>query len=279
MRSKDLVSSLIAVCAVLFGTVGAAFAEGVAHDWQLNLQAPATPVMERVVDLHDILLYICFGVSIFVLALLVVVVLRFNRTSNPTPSKRSHHTLLEIGWTVAPILILVVIAIPSFRLIYFENKVEEADLTIKAIGHQWYWSYEYPDNGNFTFISNLLEGDALPAGGHRLLEVDNRVVVPAGKTVRLLITSEDVLHSFAMPSFGVKMDAVPGRLNETWFRVEKPGVYYGQCSEICGVRHGFMPIVIEARAEGDFENWVTEAQGRFARVDGTDEVRVALAGR
>ncbi|KYO57391.1 cytochrome c oxidase subunit II [Tistrella mobilis] len=279
MRSKDLVSSLIAVCAVLFGTAGAAFAEGVAHDWQLNLQAPATPVMERVVDLHDILLYICFGVSIFVLALLVVVVLRFNRKSNPTPSKRSHHTLLEIGWTVAPILILVVIAIPSFRLIYFENKVEEADLTIKAIGHQWYWSYEYPDNGNFTFISNLLEGDALPAGGHRLLEVDNRVVVPAGKTVRLLITSEDVLHSFAMPSFGVKMDAVPGRLNETWFRVEKPGVYYGQCSEICGVRHGFMPIVIEARAEGDFENWVTEAQGRFARVDGTDEVRVALAGR
>ncbi|AFK54652.1 cytochrome c oxidase subunit II [Tistrella mobilis] len=279
MRSKDLVSSLIAVCAVLFGTTGAAFAEGVAHDWQLNLQAPATPVMERVVDLHDILLYICFGVSIFVLALLVVVVLRFNRKSNPTPSKRSHHTLLEIGWTVAPILILVVIAIPSFRLIYFENKVEEADLTIKAIGHQWYWSYEYPDNGNFTFISNLLEGDALPAGGHRLLEVDNRVVVPAGKTVRLLITSEDVLHSFAMPSFGVKMDAVPGRLNETWFRVEKPGVYYGQCSEICGVRHGFMPIVIEARAEGDFENWVTEAQGRFARVDGTDEVRVALAGR
>ncbi|MEN3163231.1 cytochrome c oxidase subunit II [Tistrella mobilis] len=279
MRSKDLVSSLIAVCAILFGTAGAAFAEGVAHDWQLNLQAPATPVMERVVDLHDILLYICFGVSIFVLALLVVVVLRFNRKSNPTPSKRSHHTLLEIGWTVAPILILVVIAIPSFRLIYFENKVEEADLTIKAIGHQWYWSYEYPDNGNFTFISNLLEGDALPAGGHRLLEVDNRVVVPAGKTVRLLITSEDVLHSFAMPSFGVKMDAVPGRLNETWFRVEKPGVYYGQCSEICGVRHGFMPIVIEARAEGDFENWVTEAQGRFARVDGTDEVRVALAGR
>ena len=246
MRSKDLVSSLIAVCAVLFGTAGAAFAEGVAHDWQLNLQAPATPVMERVVDLHDILLYICFGVSIFVLALLVVVVLRFNRKSNPTPSKRSHHTLLEIGWTVAPILILVVIAIPSFRLIYFENKVEEADLTIKAIGHQWYWSYEYPDNGNFTFISNLLEGDALPAGGHRLLEVDNRVVVPAGKTIRLLITSEDVLHSFAMPSFGVKMDAVPGRLNETWFRVEKPGVYYGQCSEICGVRHGFMPIVIEA---------------------------------
>ncbi|MBA76224.1 MAG: cytochrome c oxidase subunit II [Tistrella sp.] len=279
MRSKDLVSSLIAVCAVLFGTAGAAFAEGVAHDWQLNLQAPATPVMERVVDLHDILLYICFGVSIFVLALLVVVVLRFNRKSNPTPSKRSHHTLLEIGWTVAPILILVVIAIPSFRLIYFENKVEEADLTIKAIGHQWYWSYEYPDNGNFTFISNMLEGDALPAGGHRLLEVDNRVVVPAGKTIRLLITSEDVLHSFAMPSFGVKMDAVPGRLNETWFRVEKPGVYYGQCSEICGVRHGFMPIVIEARAEGDFENWVTEAQGRFARVDGTDEVRVALAGR
>jgi cytochrome c oxidase subunit 2 len=235
--------------------------------------------MERVVDLHDILLYICFGVSIFVLALLVVVVLRFNRTSNPTPSKRSHHTLLEIGWTVAPILILVVIAIPSFRLIYFENKVEEADLTIKAIGHQWYWSYEYPDNGNFTFVSNLLEGDALPAGGHRLLEVDNRVVVPAGKTVRLLITSEDVLHSFAMPSFGVKMDAVPGRLNETWFRVDKPGVYYGQCSEICGVRHGFMPIVIEARAEGDFENWVTEAQGRFARVDGADEVRVALAGQ
>ena len=279
MRSKDLVSSLFAACAVLFGTGSAAFAEGVARDWQLNFQAPATPVMERVVDLHDILLYICFGVSIFVLALLAVVVVRFNRKSNPTPSKRSHHTLLEIAWTVAPILILVVIAIPSFRLIYFENKVEDADLTIKAIGHQWYWSYEYPDNGNFTFVSNLLEGDALPAGGHRLLEVDNRVVVPAGKTVRLLITSEDVLHSFAMPSFGVKMDAVPGRLNETWFRVDKPGVYYGQCSEICGVRHGFMPIVIEARAEGDFENWVTEAQGRFARADGTDEVRVALAGR
>ncbi|MFD0389395.1 cytochrome c oxidase subunit II [Tistrella bauzanensis] len=187
--------------------------------------------------------------------------------------------MLEVAWTVAPILILVVIAIPSFRLIYFEDKVEEADLTIKAVGHQWYWSYEYPDNGNFGFVSNMIEEADLPEGGHRLLEVDNRVVVPVGQTVRLLITSEDVLHSFAMPSFGVKMDAVPGRLNETWFRVEKPGVYYGQCSEICGIRHGFMPIVIEARAEGEFNNWVTEAQGKFARVDQGGDVRVALASR
>ncbi|MEN2980677.1 cytochrome c oxidase subunit II [Tistrella bauzanensis] len=265
--------------AALIGTASAAFADGRAEPWQLNFQAPATPVMEQVVNLHDILLYISFAVSIFVLALLILVVLRFNRKSNPTPSKRSHHTMLEVAWTVAPILILVVIAIPSFRLIYFEDKVEEADLTIKAVGHQWYWSYEYPDNGNFGFVSNLLEGDALPEGGHRLLEVDNRVVVPVGQTVRLLITSEDVLHSFAMPSFGVKMDAVPGRLNETWFRVEKPGVYYGQCSEICGIRHGFMPIVIEARAEGEFNNWVTEAQGKFARVDQDGDVRVALASR
>ncbi|WP_229708116.1 cytochrome c oxidase subunit II [Tistrella bauzanensis] len=265
--------------AALIGTASAAFADGRAEPWQLNFQAPATPVMEQVVNLHDILLYISFAVSIFVLALLIVVVLRFNRKSNPTPSKRSHHTMLEVAWTVAPILILVVIAIPSFRLIYFEDKVEEADLTIKAVGHQWYWSYEYPDNGNFGFVSNMIEEADLPEGGHRLLEVDNRVVVPVGQTVRLLITSEDVLHSFAMPSFGVKMDAVPGRLNETWFRVEKPGVYYGQCSEICGIRHGFMPIVIEARAEGEFNNWVTEAQGKFARVDQGGDVRVALASR
>lgn len=216
---------------------------------------------------HDWLTPIIVAITLFVLALLVYIVVRFRAGANPEPSKTSHNTLLEVVWTVAPVLILVAIAVPSFRLLYAEYSPPKTDLTIKVTGHQWYWSYEYPDQDGIAFDSIMLTDDeAAKAQLPRLLGVDNRIVVPTGKTVKLLITSADVLHSFAIPAFFLKMDAVPGRVNESWFNVEKPGIYYGQCSELCGIRHGFMPIMIEAVEPAKFEAWVAEAKTKFAAV-------------
>lgn len=273
--NKRLIHLLALAFVVLAGTSGVAMADGIAHEWQVGLQNAASPVAEKVNGLHNLLIYIITGVTILVTVLLVYVMFRFNAKRNPEPSKRSHNTLLEVAWTVVPVLILVVVAIPSFKLLYYQDRATDADMTVKAIGHQWYWSYEYPDQGNFRFDSMMLTDDQLPEGGHRLLEVDNRIVVPAGKSIRLLVTSDDVLHSFAMPSMGVKLDAVPGRLNETWFMAEEPGTYYGQCSELCGVNHGFMPIVIEAVPESEFNAWVDEAQEKFARAGGGETVTLA----
>jgi cytochrome c oxidase subunit 2 len=189
---------------------------------------------------------------------------------NATPSRRTHNTLLEIAWTAIPVLILVVIAIPSFKLLYYEETVPEDGLTVKAIGHQWYWSYEYPDNGDFTFDAYMVADADLEPGQLRLLTTDTRVVLPVDTTVRVLITATDVLHSWAVPAFGVKMDAVPGRINETWLRIEEPGIYYGQCSELCGDYHGFMPIMIEAVSKDEFEAWTNQAQEEFARAETVD---------
>jgi len=235
--------------------------------WELGMQPAATPVMERVNDFHNLLLVITGLIVTFIMFLLVFVMLRFNAKANPQPSKTTHNTMLEVVWTVIPIMILLVIAIPSFKLLYYQDVVPEADMTVKAIGHQWYWSYEYPDHGDFTYDSFILDDEDLQKGQPRLLEVDNHLVILVNTTVRVQVTATDVLHSFAVPSFGIKIDAVPGRLNETWLRVAREGMYYGQCSELCGVNHGFMPIAVEVVSKAAFAKWVEQAKKEFASDD------------
>ncbi len=239
----------------------AAYANGTPEPWQVTFQEPASPVMHKINDLHNTLMYIITGITIFVLGLLIYVCVRFSARVNPTPNRFSHNTLVEVIWTAIPVVILIVIAIPSFRLLYYMDKVEEADMTLKVVGYQWYWGYEYPDHGIEEFESRIIPDEELKPGMVRLLEVDNRVVLPVGKNVRVLVTAGDVIHAWAMPALGVKMDAVPGRTNETWVRIDKPGIYRGQCSELCGVLHGFMPIVIEAVPEDEFNRWVEKMKG------------------
>jgi cytochrome c oxidase subunit 2 len=237
------------------------------HAWQLGFQEAATPVRERIDTLHDILLVIITAISVFVMALLIYVMVRFNARANPVPSRTSHNTWVEIAWTVVPVLILVTIAIPSFKLMYYMDRTQAAEMTVKVTGHQWYWSYEYPDFADVGFDSNLIPEDQLKPGQKRLLDVDNRLVVPVGTNVRVLIVGSDVMHSWFMPSFGVQMYAVPGRANESWFNVAREGVYYGQCNQICGVNHAFMPIVVEAVAKDDFKKWIDDKK-KSARNDG-----------
>lgn len=256
----------MAVAVGMLGGAGMAFAAQPA-DWQLGLQAAGSPLMERIAGFHDLLLVIITLICLVVLALLVFVSFRFRAARQASPSRRTHNTLLEVVWTAVPVLILVVIAIPSFRLLYYADVIPETEMTIKAIGRQWYWTYEYPDHDNFTFDAFMLPEDELGPGMQRLLETDNRVVLPANTNIKVQVTASDVLHSWAMPSLGVKIDAVPGRLNEVWIHINEPGVYYGQCSEICGVMHGFMPITIEAVPPEEFVAWVEEAKTMFARVD------------
>jgi len=241
-------------------TGGAAFAElGQPAPWQYNLQDAGSPVMENIIWFHSLLLTIITVITLFVLALLVIVMVKFNAKANPTPSKTTHHTLLEVAWTLIPVLILVAIAVPSFRLLFLELDVPKADVTIKATGKQWYWSYAYPDNGKFEFDS-LMAADKQP----RLLGVDNEMVVPVNKVIRVQTTGSDVIHSFAVPAFGVKIDAIPGRLNETWFKATKVGMYYGQCSELCGKDHAFMPIAVRVVNDQEFASWVETAKKKFA---------------
>jgi cytochrome c oxidase subunit II len=244
--------------------------------WQVAMQDAATPIMERVTSFHDLLLWIISAIVLFVMALLAYACWRFNEARNPVPSRRSHHTLLEIVWTAVPVLILVVLAIPSFRLLYYMDVVPETEMTIKAVGHQWYWTYEYPDNGNFTFDAYMIAAADLQGGQRRLLETDNRLVVPVGTNIRIQTTSDDVIHSWGVPQFGVKVDAIPGRLNEMWINVLEPGTYYGHCYELCGVNHAFMPVTVEAVSKEEFEVWVQEAQTKFARV-GEDDGGVSVA--
>lgn len=253
-----------------------AFAQS-AEPWQTSLQNAASPVMQSVVSFHHLLLWVIFGISGFVLALLVYASWRFNEKRNPTPSRRSHNTVVEIAWTAVPVLILVIIAIPSFKLLYFMDVVPETKLTVKATGNQWYWSYEYPDSGNFTFDAYLVDEASLEPGQPRLLTTDNALVLPTETDIKMLVTAGDVLHSWAMPSLGVKFDAVPGKLREGWFRIDRPGVYYGQCSELCGVQHGFMPIMIRALPPADYEAWTKQAQEEFAKADGYDVAGTAPA--
>ena len=254
-----------AVWAVLALSFAAAPALGAPQPWEINLQPAASPIAERIHSFHNLLLWVISVITLFVLALLVYTCMRFRESKNPVPSKRSHNTILEVVWTAVPVLILVIIAIPSFKLLYYSDVLPDTKLTVKAIGHQWYWSYEYPDNGDFTFDALMIPDSDLKPGQLRLLETDNRVVLPIGVDIRVQVTAADVLHSWAMPPFGVKVDAVPGRLNELWVHINEPGTYYGQCSELCGANHGFMPITIEAVTPEAYEAWVNEAKTKFAR--------------
>lgn len=258
------------------GLVSAALADGAPVAGQIGLQEAATPVMEDIISFHNFLMVIITVIVAFVTLLLAIVVLRFNAKANPVPSKTSHNTLLEIAWTVIPVMILVVIAIPSFRLLYKELVIPTADLTVKATGYQWYWGYEYPDNGDISFDSNMVATEDLQPGQPRLLAADNPLVVPVDETVRVIVTGADVIHSFAMPSFGVKVDAIPGRLNETWFRAEKTGTYYGQCSELCGQSHAFMPIEIKVVTKEEFASWI-ESQKQANAAPAAAGVNLALA--
>ena len=225
--------------------------------------------MERIVDFNLMVTIIIVIITAFVFALMAWIVIRYNKKRNPVPSKTTHNTMLEVIWTVVPVIILLVIAVPSFRLLYYTDRVEDADMTLKAIGHQWYWSYEYPDHGDFTFDALMLEDDELEEGQPRLLATDEAVVLPVGVKIRLLTTADDVIHSWAIPAFGVKMDSVPGRVNETWFQINREGTYYGQCSELCGTLHGFMPIMIEAVSQEEFDAWVEEAREEYASANDT----------
>ena len=243
-----------------------AFGEASANQpkpWHMGFQDAASSNMEQITQFNNFLLILMTAVVAIVFALMLFVMVRFRAGRNPVPSKTSHNTIVEVIWTVVPILILVVIAVPSFRLLYFQRDIPEADLTVKAVGYQWYWGYEYPDHGDFAFDSLMLD-DAERGDQPRLLATDTAMVVPVGKTVRVVVTGADVLHAFAMPAFGLKIDAVPGRLNETWFKAEKTGTYYGQCSELCGIRHAFMPIRIEVVEPEVFTAWVAEAQEEYA---------------
>ncbi|WP_421707775.1 cytochrome c oxidase subunit II [Algihabitans sp.] len=246
----------------------------------IGLQAGVTPIKEQIHDFHNLLLVIITLICLFVLALLVYVMRRFRASANPTPSKTSHNTMVEVIWTAVPVMILVIIAIPSMKLLYAQDVIPEADMTIKAIGKQWYWTYEYPDHGNFVFDAFMLRDDeAAEQDLPRLLATDRSVVIPVDTTVRILVTAGDVLHSFAVPSFGVKIDAVPGRLNETWVHVTEEGTYYGQCSELCGTGHSYMPIMVEVVSQEAFEAWITEQQAALLPEPGGKQVAQAAATR
>ncbi len=235
--------------------------------WQLGLQESASDRMTRIIDLHNFVLWIITAICLFVLGLLVWIMVRYNAKANPTPTATTHNTVLEVLWTVIPVAILVAIAIPSFRLLYYQDVIPQADITIKAIGKQWYWSYEYPDNGNFTFDALMLSDRvAQQKGEPRLLGTNNHVVVPVNTTVRVLTTGADVIHAWAIPAFGVKIDAVPGKINQTWFNANREGKFYGECSELCGARHAFMPITVGVVSRERFDQWVEEARTRFATV-------------
>ena len=255
-----LATIFVAAAGVMLATGGAAFAElGQPAPWEWTLQQSGSPVMDNIIWFHNFLFVLITLITLFVLALLVIVVVKFNARANPVPSRTTHNTLIEVAWTLVPVLILVGISVPSFRLLFLELDVPKADLTIKATGKQWYWSYAYPDNGKFEFDS-LMAQDKQP----RLLGVDNEMVVPVNKVIRVQTTGADVIHAFAVPAFGVKIDAIPGRLNETWFKATKTGMYYGQCSELCGKDHAFMPIAVRVVSDQEFASWVESAKKKYA---------------
>jgi cytochrome c oxidase subunit 2 len=249
---------------------GAALAQdgpaGQPHPWQIGLQAAATPVMDNIVWFNNFLFWLIAAITLFVMVLLLVVIVRFNARRNPVPSRTTHNTLIELVWTVVPVLILVAIAVPSFRLLFLELNVPKADLTVKATGKQWFWSYSYPDE-KFEFDSILVQDKDLKEGQPRLLTAENALVVPVNKVVRVQTTGADVIHSWAVPSFGVKLDAIPGRLNETWFKAEKTGTFYGQCSQLCGRDHAFMPIMVRVVTDQEYAAWLADAKKKFASSD------------
>ncbi len=279
MKVFSRLTAVAVIAGVVIASAGPALAAlGHPVPWQMDLQDSATPVMDEISEFHYFLLWVIGVISVFVLALLLIIIVRFNARANPTPTRTTHNTPLEIIWTIVPVIILAVIAVPSFRLLFVELDVPHPDLTIKATGKQWFWSYAYPDNGNFEFDSLMVQTKDLKPDQPRLLTVDNEVVVPVNKVVHVLVTGADVIHSFTVPSFGIRIDAVPGRMNETWFKATKTGMFYGQCSELCGKDHSFMPIAVHVVSEADFNAWVAQAKQKFSAENGVPPNTYAAAG-
>jgi cytochrome c oxidase subunit 2 len=243
----------------------------------MDLQDSASPVMADVAGFHFFLLWVIAAISAFVLALLLIVILRFNARANPAPTRTTHNTPIEILWTIVPVIILAVIAVPSFRLLFVQLEVPTPDLTVKVTGKQWFWSYSYPDNGNFEFDSLMVQDKDLKPGQLRLLTADKEMVVPVNKVVHVLVTGADVIHSFTVPSFGIRMDAIPGRINETWFKATSEGVFYGQCSELCGKDHSFMPIAVRVVNQNDFDTWLSSAKQKYGSDNSAAHNAVAAA--
>jgi len=265
MKVLSRLTAIAATVAALFAGAGVAFAGlGQPSPWEVGLQDAASPVMADIIGFHTFVFWIITAITIFVLVLLLIIMIRFNARANPTPSRTTHNTPIEVVWTIVPVIILVLIAIPSFRLLFTELDVPTPDITVKATGKQWYWSYAYPDNGNFEFDSLMVADKDLKQGDLRLLTVDNEMVVPVNKVVHVLVTGADVIHSFAVPSFGIKIDAVPGRINDTWFKATATGIFHGQCSELCGKNHAFMPITVRVVNDSDFTAWAAQAKQKFA---------------
>jgi len=278
MKAFSRLAAFAASAGGVTAGAGAAWAGlGQPSPWQMDLQESATPVMDQIAGFHFFLLWVIAAISAFVLVLLVIVMVRFNARANPTPSRTTHNTPIEILWTVVPVIILAVIAVPSFRLLFVELQVPHPDLTVKATGKQWFWSYSYPDNGNFEFSSLMVPEKDLKPGQPRLLAVDNEMVVPVNKVVHVLVTGADVIHSFTVPSFGIRIDAIPGRMNDTWFKATAEGVFYGQCSELCGKDHSFMPIAVRVVSESDFNKWLDDAKKKYATDDSAAHDAVAAA--
>ena len=258
-------SATALIFGILLGSAGAAFAGlGEPSPWQMGLQDSASPVMDDITSFNTFLFWLTSAIAVFVLVLLAVVIVRFNARANPIPSRTTHNMLLEIMWTIVPVVILAAIAVPSFRLLYVELDVPKPDLTVKVTGKQWFWTYAYPDNGNFEFDSLMVDEKDLKPGQLRLLAVNREMVVPVNKIVHVLVTGADVIHSFNVPSFGIRIDAVPGRINDTWFKATKEGVFYGQCSELCGKDHSFMPIAVHVVSQADFDTWAAQAKKEFS---------------
>ena len=272
-----LVLKRLAALAAAIMPSGAALAGvGQPSPWQLGFQQSVTPVMDNVVWFHDLLLWLITAITAFVLALLLIIIVRFNARANPTPSKTTHNTFIEVLWTIVPVIILVAIAVPSFKLLFLQQTIPAADVTVKATGKQWYWTYGYPDS-KFEFDSLMLQDKDRKADQPRLLAVDNEMVVPVNKVVRVQVIGAEVIHAFAVPSFGIKIDAVPGRLNETWFKAVREGVYYGQCSELCGKDHAYMPIAVRVVNERDYAAWLDQAKKKYADTDTPAATTVAAA--
>jgi cytochrome c oxidase subunit II len=266
----------VTFCASLLTSTTLSFADGVAKPWQMGFQEAASPLATAAIETHNFIMIFMFATLFFVVGLLAYTCFKFRASKNPVPSTRTHHVLLEIIWILVPCIIIVIIAIPSVKLIYQQEIIPKTEMTLKVVGHQWYWSYEYPDYDNIGFDSYMKKDDELEEGDIRLLAVDNEVVLPVETYIDVHITSADVIHAFALPSLGVKMDAVPGRLNHSWIYIEKPGVYYGQCSELCGVYHAFMPIKIRAVTKDEFQRWLVVSQQQFASTPSPTTLALAL---
>ena len=268
----------VATGVALIAAGGVAWAGlGQPSPWELGLQQSASPVMDDIVWFHNYLLWLIAAIALFVLVLLATVTVKFNARANPVPSRTTHNTAIEIIWTVVPVLILVTVAVPSFRLLFYQLKVPPAEVTVKATGKQWFWSYSYPDS-KFEFDSLMLQDKDRKAGQPRLLAVDNEMVVPVNKVVRVQGIGADVIHSFSVPSFGIKIDAIPGRLNETWFKAEREGMYYGQCSQLCGRDHAFMPIAVRVVSQQEYTAWLEQAKKKYADDNTAPPNTVAATG-